>query len=65
MPVLGQILKDVLQKNYLEKEMVGAGEFIDQLLDRLFYFQMRSLKIPLKLCLQILISVLHADTLKE
>ena len=23
-------------KNYLEKEMVDAGEFIDQLLDRLF-----------------------------
>ena len=24
------------KKNYLEKEMVDAGEFIDQLLDRLF-----------------------------
>ena len=36
MPLLGQILEDVLQKNYLEKEMVDAGEFIDQLLDRLF-----------------------------
>ena len=35
-PVLGQILQEVMQKNYLEKEMVDAGEFIDQLLDRLF-----------------------------
>ena len=34
--VLGQILEEVMQKNYLEKEMVDAGEFIDQLLDRLF-----------------------------
>ena len=36
MPVLGQILEEVMQKNYLEKEMVDAGEFLDQLLDRLF-----------------------------
>ena len=36
MPVLRQILEEVMQKNYLEKEMVDAGEFIDQLLDRLF-----------------------------
>ena len=36
MPVLGQILEDVMQKCYLEKEMVQAGEFIDQLLDWLF-----------------------------
>ena len=35
-PVLGQILEDVMQKCYLEKEMVQAGEFIDQLLDWLF-----------------------------
>ena len=35
-PVLGQILEGIMQKNYLEKEMVDAAEFIDQLLDRLF-----------------------------
>ena len=35
-PVLDQILEEVMQKSYLEKEMVDAGEFIDQLLDRLF-----------------------------
>ena len=35
-PVLEQILEKVMQKNYLEKEMVDAGESIDQLLDRLF-----------------------------
>ena len=33
---MGQILEKVMQKGYLEKEMVDAGEFIDQLLDRLF-----------------------------
>ena len=36
MPVLRQILEEVMQKNYLEKEMVDPGKFIDQLLDRLF-----------------------------
>ena len=36
MPVLGQILEEAMQKNYLEKEMVDTGKFIDQLLDRLF-----------------------------
>ena len=36
MPVFGQILEEVMQKNYLEKEMVDSGKFIDQLLDRLF-----------------------------
>ena len=35
-PVSGQILEEAIQKNFLEKEMVDAGEFIDQLLDRLF-----------------------------
>ena len=35
-PVFGQILEELMQKNYLEKEMVNAGEFIDQLFDRLF-----------------------------
>ena len=35
-PVLGQILEKVMEKGYVEKEMVDAGEFIDQLLDRLF-----------------------------
>ena len=33
MPVLGQILEEVMPRNYIEKD---AGEFIDQLLDRLF-----------------------------
>ena len=33
-PVLGQILQEVMQKNYPEKEMVDAGEFIDQLIFR-------------------------------
>ena len=33
-PVLGQILEEVMQKNYPEKEMVDAGEFIDQLIFR-------------------------------
>ena len=36
MPVLGQILEEVVQKNYLEKKMVDTGEFINQPLDRLF-----------------------------
>ena len=31
-----KILEEAMQKNYLEKEMVDAGEFIDHLLDRLF-----------------------------
>ena len=35
-PVLDQILEEVMQKSYLEREMVDAGQFIDQLLDRLF-----------------------------
>ena len=34
-PVVGQISDKVMQK-ILEKEMVGAGEFINQLVDRLF-----------------------------
>ena len=34
--VLRQILQEVMQKNYPEKEMVDAGEFIDHLLVRLF-----------------------------
>ena len=36
MPVFGQILEEVMQKNYLEKKMSDGGKFIDQLLDRLF-----------------------------
>ena len=32
----GKFSKEVMQKNYLEKVMVDAGEFLDQLLDRLF-----------------------------
>ena len=32
----GKFSKEVMQKNYLEKIMVDAGEFLDQLLDRLF-----------------------------
>ena len=63
MPVLGQILEEAMQKNYLEKEMVDTGMFIDQLLDRLSVDGI--VEIPLKLCLQIFISVLHAGTLKE
>ena len=63
MPVLGQILEEAMQKNYLEKEMVDTGKFIDQLLDRLSVDGI--VEIPLKLCLQIFMSVLHADTLKE
>ena len=63
MPVLGQILEEAMQKNYLEKEMVDTGMFIDQLLDRLSVDGI--VEIPLKLCLQIFISVLHASTLKE
>ena len=34
--MVGQILEEVMQKNDLEKEMVDVGQFIDQLLDRLF-----------------------------
>ena len=63
MPVLGQILEEAMQKNYLEKEMVDTGKFIDQLLDRLSVDGL--VEIPLKLCLQIFMSVLHAGTLKE
>ena len=63
MPVLRQILEEVMQKNYLEKEMVDTGKFIDQLLDRLSVDGI--VEIPLKLCWQIFISVLHAGTLKE
>ena len=63
MPVLGQILEEAMQKNYLEKEMVDTGKFIDQLLDRLSVDGI--VEIPLKLCLQIFMSVLHAGTLKE
>ena len=63
MPVLGQILEEGMQKNYLEKEMVDTGKFIDQLLDRLSVDGI--VEIPLKLCLQIFISVQHAGTLKE
>ena len=36
MLALGQILEEEMRKSYLEKEMVHAGEFIDQLLGRLF-----------------------------
>ena len=32
----GKFSKEVMQKSYLEKVMVDAGEFLDQLLDRLF-----------------------------
>ena len=32
----GKFSKEVMQKNYLEKVMADAGEFLDQLLDRLF-----------------------------
>ena len=57
-PVLGQILEEVMQKNYLEKEMVDAGSLlINFWID---YLQIALLNIPLKLCLEILISVLHA-----
>ena len=63
MPVLGQILEEAMQKNYLEKEMVDTGKFIDQLLDRLSVDGI--VEIPMKLCLQIFMSVLHAGTLKE
>ena len=61
MLVLGQILEDVLQKNYLEKEMVDAGEFIDQLLDRLFADGI--VENPFETLLAHLISVLDAEKL--
>ena len=34
-PVLGQILEEVMQQKYQEKEMIDSGEFIFQLLDRI------------------------------
>ena len=34
--MVGQILEEVMQENGLEKEMVDAGQFINQLLNRLF-----------------------------
>ena len=58
MPVLGQILEEVMQKNYPEKEMVDAGQFINQLLNRLFGDGI--VENLFDTC-----CMLHADTLKE
>ena len=35
-PVLGQILTEVLQKDYRKKEMVGSSEFLTSLISKLF-----------------------------
>ena len=56
--VVGQILEEVMQKNDLEKEMVDAGQFIDQFLNRLFADGI--VENPFDTC-----CMLHANTLKE
>ena len=56
--VVRQILEEVMQENDLEKEMVDAGQFIDQLLDRLFADGI--VENLFDTC-----CMLHADTLKE
>ena len=56
--MVGQILEEVMQKNDLEKEMVDAGQFIDQLLDRLFADGI--VENPFDTY-----CMLHANTLKE
>ena len=35
-PILGQILTEVLQKDYRKKEMVGSSEFLTSLISKLF-----------------------------
>ena len=36
MPILGQILTEVLQKDYRKKEIVGSSEFLTSLISKLF-----------------------------
>ena len=36
LPILGQILTEVLQKDYRKKEMVGSSEFLTSLISKLF-----------------------------